>query len=1018
MGETNKSIRIRTTPGGSDKYVTVKIEQEFDFLEILSLKISQEELYRNFCADYGVVVGRVITNKGFGVPNAKVSVFTPITSEDEKNDLIRDLYPYKTPADKNKNFIRYNLLLSKATCELNKAVGTFPTKEEVLNNNIVLDVYDRYYKFTTKTNAAGDYMIFGVPVGERTIHMDTDLSDIGAISVRPYDLIAEGAPENLFESTTEYKTSTDLDSLAQIRTNNKGIDVIPFWGEQDTCEIGITRVDFDLNYTIKPNSLFTGSIFSDSGKNSMNKRCNPKNNMGEQDELRTGAGRIEMIRASRINPVTWVQDGEVEAIELETFTIEGGDLIDDDGTFAFPVPMNIGHMITDEFGNLVPSGDPDIGVATKGYYRFKLNLNEPPANLKRRTGHMIFPSLSTYHGGSAGFVSTGNPADIGGTEDQRFTDTLSDYKDPDKDFHLFEWKQLYSIAQYMKKYKKGTNRFSYLGIKNTDVSGETNLFPYNNAVYKFDILFVIMQAFVNFIGMLIKFLVILTGLQLTFSIGGNLSILGVDVWNFCNWFGVRPFYFLSKLFPKFKDQDPVCPAYADSEDRGFVLPCEDNNYCVNMSNPCPTGGPNCGQGCNDIVDGGTAGTTGGIENSDNGTICSGDECNCGDTAIYFKVNFFVPDETTCTAIDTVEAWKCCVIYNLAENRNVIRRTFLDGWVFGTSYLFQFKYKKRLKSNGTIKEKFCGPGSDHSGGDNYHKNQCCSNASATSGCDKCLVRGPGDSKDINITPIGPYHHDYHNQTVNGNCSGQNCGNGATDIGDIIYCNSYSSTKIVSLGRLEMCPDTLNEIGKCINAQNCTIDIYKQDPTFYTGTFYENGWDPEFWINGIGPTSYQDPREVMLFLMYLTGCKVKDLFNKDNSCHERELKDESGEEYYKLVREVSKIQTEVLLTEDTSGNSTFDPTIGVNVATGEGSGFLFDSQFGQRFHPCVNNGDCYTPPAPWAPTTVVLTTLVSDGQSNNVFGGNHNASKNIPYYYFGIHPGKTAIEKLRKEFFLNS
>ena len=40
----------------------------------------------------------------------------------------------------------------------------------------------KYYKYTTRTNEAGDYMIFGVPVGSQTIHVDIDLSDIGILS--------------------------------------------------------------------------------------------------------------------------------------------------------------------------------------------------------------------------------------------------------------------------------------------------------------------------------------------------------------------------------------------------------------------------------------------------------------------------------------------------------------------------------------------------------------------------------------------------------------------------------------------------------------------------------------------------------------------------------------------------------------------------------------------------------------------------------------------------------------------
>ena len=43
----SKSIRIRTTPGDdSEKYVKIKLEQDFDFLELLSLKIEQKDIER------------------------------------------------------------------------------------------------------------------------------------------------------------------------------------------------------------------------------------------------------------------------------------------------------------------------------------------------------------------------------------------------------------------------------------------------------------------------------------------------------------------------------------------------------------------------------------------------------------------------------------------------------------------------------------------------------------------------------------------------------------------------------------------------------------------------------------------------------------------------------------------------------------------------------------------------------------------------------------------------------------
>ena len=108
----SETIRIRTNVGSqSDTYITTKIEQNFDFIEILSLKLSQEEVYRKYCSDYGVIIGRVTVNSnGFGVPNAKVSVFIPVSEEDKLDLEIFGLYPYEVITDKNVDGVRYNLL--------------------------------------------------------------------------------------------------------------------------------------------------------------------------------------------------------------------------------------------------------------------------------------------------------------------------------------------------------------------------------------------------------------------------------------------------------------------------------------------------------------------------------------------------------------------------------------------------------------------------------------------------------------------------------------------------------------------------------------------------------------------------------------------------------------------------------------------------------------------------------------------------------------------------------------------
>ena len=128
----HKSIRVRTQVG-KDQKVSFNLKQDFDLLEILSLSLSQNDVYTRMCADFGVVVGRVTSNGGYGIPNAKVSIFVPIDVEDEQNEVVRLLYPYTQPFDTTPDGKRYNLLSSKPNFDCHVPVGTFPTIDDVLD---------------------------------------------------------------------------------------------------------------------------------------------------------------------------------------------------------------------------------------------------------------------------------------------------------------------------------------------------------------------------------------------------------------------------------------------------------------------------------------------------------------------------------------------------------------------------------------------------------------------------------------------------------------------------------------------------------------------------------------------------------------------------------------------------------------------------------------------------------------------------------------------------------------------
>ena len=476
----SNTIRINTTPNGSDKYLKVKLEQDWDYIEILSLKISQEETYQKFCSDYGAIVGRVQIS-GVGVPNAKVSVFIPLDDTDKNNPLIKGIYPYETITDKNSDGIRYNLLPKDGdtTNICATPIGTFPNKREVLDNETILQVYCKYYKFTTTTNHAGDFMLFGVPLGTHVVHIDADVSDIGILSQRPYDLISQGTPKKYFSSSTKFNSDKNLDKLVQVKSMNSGVNVQPFWGDTENCEIGINRLDFELNYTIIPSAIFMGSIYGDQDKNSINKRCVPRKKLGVLCEQIAGTGTIDMIRQTI--------DGSIEE-----FSVDGGQLIDEDGTWAYQIPMNLDYVVTSEYGTLIPSKDSNTGIATRARVRFKIGMDETGGEGRIRT--------------RAKYLVPNNP------NNQNDVDYTFGSDTKDSSFKDLHWNKIYTVSNYISRFQRANNAMpissrSMTAIKDVDAcAGDKTPFPYNRLNTEFNPLFGIICIIMRIMSMIIYML--------------------------------------------------------------------------------------------------------------------------------------------------------------------------------------------------------------------------------------------------------------------------------------------------------------------------------------------------------------------------------------------------------------------------------------------------------------------------------------------------------------------------------
>jgi len=490
-------------------------------------------------------------------------VFIPIDSVDESNPLISSIYPYKSPTDKNEDGYRYNLLPYEKSYSTHAATGTLPSRLDVLTGSTAIQIYDKYYKFTAKTNESGDYMIMGVPKGQHTLVMDVDLSDIGEFSLTPQDLIRMGLATPAQVAGDRFKTSTDLNSLPQLINLTKTIDVSPLWGDPQICQIAINRTDFDLrddaNVDIQPTATFMGSIYSTGDAYKVKSNCKPNDDMGNLCSLTTGPGQILAIRQ------TIGQDSDGNP-GLEVYALEqAGNIIDGDGTWITELPMNLDYVVTNQFGERVISYDPTIGIPTKGKYRFKVKWQQPPTlsqqtrrayflvpNVKEHgwTNDTIDPSRGTPTArqkvGSSyyfGLAWSGYTDGFSGVEK---TNKLNDAIECNDTFYQFDFNRVYTVSSLIDEYKK-TNRGQFIGIKeinSNDCVSTINKFPVNDGFRNFDLFFFIFSILFTIITVIAYPVLIIAHILIflyNLFITALCAICGVTI------LGGRPFNFICRI---------------------------------------------------------------------------------------------------------------------------------------------------------------------------------------------------------------------------------------------------------------------------------------------------------------------------------------------------------------------------------------------------------------------------------------------------------------------------------------
>lgn len=476
---SERSYRIRTNIN-DDKVIRLNVEQDYDFLEVLSLKIKQEDTYKLHSSNYGVIVGRVLANDSFGIPNAKVSVFLKLDDADKMNTEITNIYPYTSFQTKDADGRRYNLLSDESNDDCYQVVGTFPNKRLVLDDDTQLEIFEKYWKYTTVTNKSGDYMIFGVPTGGHQIHVDIDLSDIGMLSQKPIDFIYKGYNATQFENAQQFKNSNNLDNLTQLLSQNQSVHVYPFWGDENVGEIAISRCDIQVQYKFEPTCVFFGAIMTDNYNNSIGHKCSVSKYAGFNRHLVTGEGTIEMIRKT--------PDGLVEE-----FQIQGNRLIDGDGVWCYQIPMNLDFVGTDEYGNIIPTDNPNKGIPTRTSVRFRVSMQETGnEGVSRHRAKYLIPNVQDV------IDSSIYPK----IENSKKFEQCYEFGSatPDEYYRDLYWNKVYSVKNYVPRLQTNgkAETQNYSAIRTVNVNNDVNPVPFNHGRFRlsfaYRVLCVIMEV--------------------------------------------------------------------------------------------------------------------------------------------------------------------------------------------------------------------------------------------------------------------------------------------------------------------------------------------------------------------------------------------------------------------------------------------------------------------------------------------------------------------------------------------
>ena len=225
-----------------DFYVDLKLERSYNSLDTLKIYNNLVNSFPEQESPTGVVFGRLTAiqkiknengqNLRIPLVNVPIGIFNP-----------SDEFPFIFSTDDNGNRLTLNLKESSESNQYFNDYSYFTDYDLYLTSGESFSAVPAQYKYITKTNENGEFILYDIPVGQQTAIFEVDLFKQG--------LTKDEIALNFFPFPGD--ENVNIDSTPSFVYKQFTIDVVPAWGLVQT---GYTSLDININLDLRKWSTF------------------------------------------------------------------------------------------------------------------------------------------------------------------------------------------------------------------------------------------------------------------------------------------------------------------------------------------------------------------------------------------------------------------------------------------------------------------------------------------------------------------------------------------------------------------------------------------------------------------------------------------------------------------------------------------------------------------------------------------------------------------------------------------